>query len=234
MTAYPTTCLVDHENGCRTVITIEEPSDYDTEMGAIARLRITVDNVKTIQVTQVRLSLEALEALERRCRELRGAPEDEVSEPGTVVAKVSCPCCDARIEVQAGDDDESEHVTVSQGGSPVVDDLIESLALAEERAKDAEERAEKLAESLRTLERWALPSDCPDCAGTGSQPPHSPEDDRCETCGGWTDEKRKRWDAIYIAQGERANVGRSGRCGVRIDSEHWCALDHGHEGECAG
>lgn len=185
MTAYPTTCLVDHENGFRTVITIEEPSDYDTEMGAIARLRITVDNVKTIQVTQVRLSLEAIEAIERRCRELRGAPEDEVSEPGTVVAKVSCPCCDARLEVQAGDDDESEHVTVSQGGSPVIDDLTESVTRAEERA-------EKLAESLRKLERWALPSDCPDCAGTGSQPPHGPEDGPCETCGGWTDAKRER------------------------------------------
>src|SRR5690606_23406852 len=89
MTAYPTTCLVDHENGCRTVITIEEPSDYDTEMGAIARLRITVDNVKTIQVTQVRLSPEALEALERRCRELRGVPEGPPEPPGSTLAPSS-------------------------------------------------------------------------------------------------------------------------------------------------
>src|SRR5690606_10497101 len=89
MTAYPTTCLVDHENGCRTVITIEEPSDYDTEMGAIARLRITVDNVKTIKVTQVRLSPEALEALERRCRELRGVPEGPPESPGSTLAPSS-------------------------------------------------------------------------------------------------------------------------------------------------
>lgn len=68
MTAYPVTCLVANEDGYRTVITLEEPSDADTEMGAIARLRIMTDDGKTLQVW---LSPEAAEALERRLRELR-------------------------------------------------------------------------------------------------------------------------------------------------------------------
>lgn len=72
MTAHPVVCLVDYEDGYRTVITLEEPSDADTEMGAIARLRIMTDDGKTLQVG---LSPEAAEALERRLRELRGAPE---------------------------------------------------------------------------------------------------------------------------------------------------------------
>lgn len=224
MTAYPVTCLIDYEDGYLTVITLEEPSDSDTEAGAIAKLRIKADDGKALQVG---LSPEAAEALERRLRELRGVPEDERPEPGTVVGRVSCPCCDVGFEIQAGDDDESEFVAVSQGSSPVIRDLTESVTQAEERVERAED-------TLHKLQRWALPIDCPNCEGHGSQSPHSPEDDRCETCGGWTNEKRKRWDAIYIAQGERANDGRSGRCGVRIDSEHWCALDHGHEGECAG
>ncbi len=212
MTAHPVTCLVDHEDGYRTVITLEEPTDYDTEAGAIARLRITTDDGKTIQVG---LSPEAAEALERRLRELRGA-EDEQPEPGTVVARVLCPCCDASIQVQAGEDYEPEHVAVRRVASPVIRGLSESV-------KRAEESTEALVASLSKLQRLALPIDCPDCEGHGSQP-HGP----CGTCGGWTDEKRDRASRL------RPNDGRSGRCGLRIDSEHWCALDHGHSGECAG
>lgn len=121
MTAYPTTCLVSNEDGYRTVITLEESSDSYIEQGAMGVLVVSGD--RPGGELRIGLSHEALEALERRCRELRGVPEDEAPEPGTVVARVACPCCDARIEVQAGDDDEPEHVTVSQGASPVVEEL---------------------------------------------------------------------------------------------------------------
>lgn len=246
MTAHPTTCLLDHEDGYRTVITLEEASDSYVEQGAMGVLVVSGESLAVCggRLT-VGLSPEALEALERRCRELRGVPECEVPEPGTVVARVSCPCCDVGIEVQAGDDDESEHVTVSQGASPVIRDLTESVTQAEERAEKLEELVEEwksasglvcggdpdgvtptaarlyweeverqrdalieqvvsLTGATQKFQRWSLPIDCPDCEGHGSQPPHSPEDGPCEMCGGWTDEKRKRWHAIYIAQGESA------------------------------
>lgn len=77
MTAYPVTCLVANEDGYRTVITIEEPSDADTEMGAIAKLRITADDGKALQVG---LSPEAAEALERRLLELRLGAQGESDE----------------------------------------------------------------------------------------------------------------------------------------------------------
>lgn len=67
MTAYPVTCLVANEDGYRTVITLEEPSDADTEMGATVRLRIMTDDGKTLQAG---LSPEAAESLELRLREL--------------------------------------------------------------------------------------------------------------------------------------------------------------------
>lgn len=68
MTAHPVTCLVDYEDGYRTVITLEEGSDSDAEEGAIARLRITMDDGKTIQVG---LSPEALNHLGKRFDDLR-------------------------------------------------------------------------------------------------------------------------------------------------------------------
>lgn len=185
MTAYPVTCLVDYEGGYRPVITLEEPSDADTEMGAIARLRIMTDDGKALQVG---LSPEAAEVLERRLRELRGAPE-------SVATRVLCPCCDGPLTVQSGDWDESEHVTPID----VVRDLTESLTRTTEQA-------EKLGDSLHELQRWALPIDCPDCEGSGSQPPHSPEDGPCETCGGWTDAKRERANRV------RPNNGLGVRC----------------------
>lgn len=67
MTAHPVTCLVENEDGYRTVITLEEPSGADTEMGATVRLRIMTDDGKTLQVG---LSPEAAESLELRLREL--------------------------------------------------------------------------------------------------------------------------------------------------------------------
>lgn len=211
MTAHPTTCLIDHEDGFRTVITLEEPSDSYVEQGAMGVLVVSGD--RPGGELRIGLSPDALEAIERRCRELRGVPEGEVT----------------------------EHVTVSQGGSPVIRDLTESVTRAEERAerleelvqewksasglvcggdpdgvtptaarlywKEVERQRDALIEQVVSLtgatqkfQRWILPIDCPDCEGHGSQPPHSPEDGPCETCGGWTDEKRKRWHAI-IAQG---------------------------------
>lgn len=68
MTAHPVTCIVDYEDGFRTVITLEDASDADAEQGAIARLAIVTDEGKTLRFA---LSPEACEALERRLLELR-------------------------------------------------------------------------------------------------------------------------------------------------------------------
>lgn len=140
MTAYPTTCLVDHEDGYRTVITLEEASDSYVEQNAMGVLVVSGDSTGAAEL-RVGLSPEALEAFERRCRELRGVPEGEPLEPGTVVARVWCPCCGVRIEVQASDD--VWQVPVSQGDSPVIRDLTESRAQVEERAKRLENLVEE-------------------------------------------------------------------------------------------
>lgn len=109
MTAYPVTCLVDDEDVYRTVITLEEPSDADTEMGAIARLRIMTNDGKTLQVV---LSPEAAEALERRLRELRGVPDSVATslETGPELHRAVGRCLGltncAQDVTEADDDDE--------------------------------------------------------------------------------------------------------------------------------
>lgn len=78
MTAYPVTCLVDYEDGVRTVMTLEEASDSDSETGAIARLCITTDDGKMLRIG---LSPEACEALERRMLEIRQAATQPTGDP---------------------------------------------------------------------------------------------------------------------------------------------------------
>jgi hypothetical protein len=100
MTAHPVTCIVDYEDGVRTVITLEEPSDVDAEQGAIARLRVTTDDYKMITVG---LSPEAVEVLERRLLELRlGAQREPDETPGVAgnrctsgneCGRLGCPEC---------------------------------------------------------------------------------------------------------------------------------------------
>ncbi len=60
MTAHPTFCLLDLEDGVRTVITIEDPSDCDAEQGAIARIVIVADDKRTASIG---LSVEAVDGL---------------------------------------------------------------------------------------------------------------------------------------------------------------------------
>lgn len=65
MTAYPVTCLVDYEDGCRTTITVEDASDADIEAGALKRLVIVADDGKPLSI---RLSPEAVDALVKALR----------------------------------------------------------------------------------------------------------------------------------------------------------------------
>lgn len=79
MTAYPETCLIDHEDGIRTTLTLESPSDADTERGAIARLCLTIEDGSPITIG---LSPAAVDALIARLRELRplGLKREEKSQ----------------------------------------------------------------------------------------------------------------------------------------------------------
>lgn len=109
MTAHPVICLVDYEDGYRTVITLEEPNETDAEAGAIARLRIMTDDGAPLQVG---LSPEAAEVLELRLRELRGVPESVATslETGPELHRAVGRCLGltncAQDVTEADDDDE--------------------------------------------------------------------------------------------------------------------------------
>lgn len=68
MTAYPETCLIDYLDGDRTVITVEAPSDCDTEVGVVARITIDVNEGKIRH--RVGLSSAACRVLAARLKEL--------------------------------------------------------------------------------------------------------------------------------------------------------------------
>lgn len=68
MTAHPETCLIDYQDGDRTVLTVESPSDCDTEAGAVARLTIDVNEGKIRH--RIGLSPSACRTLAARLMEL--------------------------------------------------------------------------------------------------------------------------------------------------------------------
>lgn len=71
MTAYPVMCLVDQEDGYRTVLTLE---DGDAEAGSIGRLVIQFD--RDVSTARIELSPEAARALvEQLTRLLQDAGE---------------------------------------------------------------------------------------------------------------------------------------------------------------
>ena len=75
MTAHPTACLVDYEDGYRLVITIE---DGDAEAGAVAALRFSGELTgKPVSMT-VQLSAEAATLL---CHEMYARTGDDPSGP---------------------------------------------------------------------------------------------------------------------------------------------------------
>lgn len=71
MTAYPVTCLVDQEDGYRTVLTLE---DGDAEACSVGRLVIQFD--RDVRAARIELSPEAARALvEQLTRLLQDAGE---------------------------------------------------------------------------------------------------------------------------------------------------------------
>lgn len=73
MTAYPVTCVVDCENGYRTVVMVE---DGDVERGSVARL--VVEHDTEVKHARIELSPEAASVLVRALqRQIRSARESD-------------------------------------------------------------------------------------------------------------------------------------------------------------
>lgn len=139
MTSYPETCLIDHQDGDRTVLTVEGPTDCDTESGAVARLTIDVNSGNLFH--QMGLSQEACSVLARRLTHLAGEEETEQK-----LRKV-CERLDARLAQVRSALTEAGVPETESCPDEEVDDWEKSLRTGG-RVIPTEERIRRLADEL--------------------------------------------------------------------------------------